>query len=178
MAELEHANHAIARTMVNRATSVKYITDEPIKLDSLRDLRLNVVEEMVQHVKLVAQRGQFLDIGKLAFTTALNQMVVSLMISSLVYHFHWKLPFDMTSEKIDINDKFGLTLQKENALVAVPTPKEEVLEYLARLRKNQFEKLKKKKMMKMKKIKTLMKMKIWKNKWVCRGLTRLKLPWH
>ena len=44
------------------------------KLDSLRDVRRNVVEEMFQHVKLVAQRGQFLDIGKLAFITALNQM--------------------------------------------------------------------------------------------------------
>ena len=52
----------------------------------------------------------------------LAHRIVSLMIASLIYHFHWKLPFDMTPEKLDMNDKFGLTLQKEKALVLVPSP--------------------------------------------------------
>lgn len=42
-----------------------------------------------------------------------HRVVLSLMIASLVYHFHWNLPFHMTPEKLDMNDKFGLTLQKE-----------------------------------------------------------------
>ncbi|KAM7490757.1 hypothetical protein LguiA_033678 [Lonicera macranthoides] len=44
------------------------------KLDSLRDLRQTMVQEMVQHVKVVGERGECVDIGKLAFTTAFNQM--------------------------------------------------------------------------------------------------------
>ncbi|KAM7491069.1 hypothetical protein LguiA_033990 [Lonicera macranthoides] len=52
----------------------------------------------------------------------LAHRIVSLMIASLVYHFHWKLPFDITPEKLDMNKKFGLTLQKEKPLVLVPSP--------------------------------------------------------
>lgn len=46
----------------------------PKKLDRLQELRLKVVTQMVEHVKEISKRGQVVDIGKLAFTTALNQM--------------------------------------------------------------------------------------------------------
>ncbi|KAK3010522.1 hypothetical protein RJ639_011335 [Escallonia herrerae] len=79
IAELDHADHAVAwisagnvwRAM--RKVLTTYLTNKR-KLDSLRDLRQKVVEEMVQHVHGVSQRGEAVEIGKLAFTASLNQM--------------------------------------------------------------------------------------------------------
>ena len=44
------------------------------KLDTLKDLRRKAIEEMVMHVMASSEKGLVVDIGKLAFTTALNQM--------------------------------------------------------------------------------------------------------
>ncbi|WOH03423.1 hypothetical protein DCAR_0622820 [Daucus carota subsp. sativus] len=44
------------------------------KVEMLEVLRLKVVTQMVDHIKEISRRGQAVDIGKLAFTTALNQM--------------------------------------------------------------------------------------------------------
>ncbi|KAM7494152.1 hypothetical protein LguiB_028761 [Lonicera macranthoides] len=44
------------------------------KLDTLKDLRGKAIEEMVMHVMASSEKGLVVDIGKLAFTTALNQM--------------------------------------------------------------------------------------------------------
>ncbi|KAM7494175.1 hypothetical protein LguiB_028784 [Lonicera macranthoides] len=49
----------------------------------------------------------------------LAQRMVSLMVASLVYHFDWKIPCG--NEKLDMNDIFGLTLQRATPLVLVPT---------------------------------------------------------
>ena len=49
----------------------------------------------------------------------LAQRMVSLMVASLVYHFDWKIP--RGNEKLDMNDIFGLTLQRAKPLVLVPT---------------------------------------------------------
>ncbi|KAM7491309.1 hypothetical protein LguiA_034230 [Lonicera macranthoides] len=49
----------------------------------------------------------------------LAQRVVSLMIASFVYHFDWKLPHG--THKLDMNDIFGLTLQRVTPLLLVPT---------------------------------------------------------
>ncbi|KAM7494170.1 hypothetical protein LguiB_028779 [Lonicera macranthoides] len=49
----------------------------------------------------------------------LAQRVVSLMIASFVYHFDWKLPHG--THKLDMNDIFGLTLQRATPLLLVPT---------------------------------------------------------
>ncbi|KAM3748270.1 hypothetical protein ACB098_05G095200 [Castanea mollissima] len=46
--------------------------------------------------------------------------MLSLFLASLIHHFDWKLPDRMAPEDIDIKDKFGLTLQKAVALVAIP----------------------------------------------------------
>ncbi|KAM3731410.1 hypothetical protein ACB098_12G161600 [Castanea mollissima] len=46
--------------------------------------------------------------------------MLSLFLASLIHHFNWKLPDRMAPEDIDIKDKFGLTLQKAVALVAIP----------------------------------------------------------
>ncbi|XAR73516.1 Geraniol 8-hydroxylase [Bertholletia excelsa] len=51
----------------------------------------------------------------------LAHRVVSLMVASLVYHFDWNLPHGLTPEKLDMNDIFGLTLQRAIPLMAVPT---------------------------------------------------------
>ncbi|XAR73518.1 hypothetical protein NMG60_11007507 [Bertholletia excelsa] len=51
----------------------------------------------------------------------LAQRVVSLMVASLVYHFDWKLPSGVTPEKLNMDDIFGLTLQKAKPLLAIPT---------------------------------------------------------
>lgn len=58
--------------VIRRALSI-YLT-HPQKLDMLQGLRYKVVEQMVEYVKEISQRGEYVDIGKLAFTTALNQM--------------------------------------------------------------------------------------------------------
>ncbi|KAL8111103.1 cytochrome P450 76AD1-like [Apium graveolens] len=57
---------------LRKALSI-YLTN-PKKIDKLQELRLKVVSKMVEHVKEISKRGQDVDIGKLAFTTALNQM--------------------------------------------------------------------------------------------------------
>ncbi|CAH2042513.1 unnamed protein product [Thlaspi arvense] len=46
----------------------------------------------------------------------LAHRVVSLMVASLVYHFDWNLPHGLTPEKLDMNDTFGLALQKASHL--------------------------------------------------------------
>lgn len=51
----------------------------------------------------------------------LAHRVVSLMISSLVYYFEWKLVDESTEpEDLDMNETLSLTLQKAKPLVAVP----------------------------------------------------------
>ncbi|KAJ0620737.1 putative geraniol 8-hydroxylase [Helianthus annuus] len=51
---------------------------------------------------------------------ALGHRMVSLMVASFVYHFDWKLPH--AKDEMDMNDVFGLSLQKATPLVAIPIP--------------------------------------------------------
>ncbi|KAI7747105.1 hypothetical protein M8C21_006793, partial [Ambrosia artemisiifolia] len=51
---------------------------------------------------------------------ALGHTMVSLMVASFVYHFDWKLPH--AKEEMDMNDIFGLALQKATPLIATPIP--------------------------------------------------------
>ncbi|XP_068636122.1 geraniol 8-hydroxylase-like [Aristolochia californica] len=46
--------------------------------------------------------------------------VVHLMVASLVHSFDWNLPVAVTPEKMDMTDKFGVTLRKAVPLLAVP----------------------------------------------------------
>ncbi|KAF8050443.1 hypothetical protein N665_1964s0004 [Sinapis alba] len=48
---------------------------------------------------------------------------VPLMLASLLYSFDWKLPNGVASEDLDMDESFGLTLHKTNALHAVPVKK-------------------------------------------------------
>nr|AQY76218.1 cytochrome p450 [Thapsia garganica] len=70
---------------IRRALSI-YLTN-PKKLDKLQGLRLKVVTQMVEHVKEISKRGQVVNIGKLAFATALNQMS-NTCFSADVAHFN------------------------------------------------------------------------------------------
>ncbi|KAK2997759.1 hypothetical protein RJ639_024906 [Escallonia herrerae] len=76
---LDEYNHAVlwmpagAEWRIIRRALNTYLT-HPQKLDTLRGLRHTAVEELIQHVKEASQREEAVDIGKLAFTTALNQM--------------------------------------------------------------------------------------------------------
>lgn len=63
------------RWRVLRRALNNYLT-QPQKLDMLQGLRYKVVEQMVDYVREISEKGGScaVDIGKLAFTTAVNQM--------------------------------------------------------------------------------------------------------
>ncbi|KAH7514056.1 hypothetical protein FEM48_Zijuj11G0048000 [Ziziphus jujuba var. spinosa] len=46
--------------------------------------------------------------------------MLSMSLGSLVHRFDWKLPNGMEPEDIDMDDKFGITLQKAIPLIAIP----------------------------------------------------------
>ncbi|KAL6000509.1 hypothetical protein ACLOJK_024208 [Asimina triloba] len=45
---------------------------------------------------------------------------IHLIVASLVQHFEWRLPSGITLEKLVMEEKFGLTLQKEPPLLVLP----------------------------------------------------------
>ncbi|XP_052210399.1 geraniol 8-hydroxylase-like [Diospyros lotus] len=46
--------------------------------------------------------------------------MLKLVLANLLYHFDWKLPNGMLPQELDMQDKFGVTLQKAIPLVAIP----------------------------------------------------------
>uniref|UniRef100_A0A2N9I4N7 Cytochrome P450 n=1 Tax=Fagus sylvatica TaxID=28930 RepID=A0A2N9I4N7_FAGSY len=46
--------------------------------------------------------------------------VVPLVLASLIHIFYWSLPHGNDSEKLDMSEKFGVTLQKEQPLHLIP----------------------------------------------------------
>ncbi|KAK4481521.1 hypothetical protein RD792_012422 [Penstemon davidsonii] len=50
----------------------------------------------------------------------LAHRMVHLMVASLIHNYDWKLEKGMAPEEVDINEKFGLSLQKAIPLKAVP----------------------------------------------------------
>ncbi|XP_057950580.1 probable (S)-N-methylcoclaurine 3'-hydroxylase isozyme 2 [Malania oleifera] len=48
---------------------------------------------------------------------------VHLTLAALLHHFDWSLPNNMTLDQLDMNEKCGITLQKEDPLVLIPTRK-------------------------------------------------------
>jgi cytochrome P450 len=46
---------------------------------------------------------------------------VRLVVAQLVHCFDWKLPFGMSSNDLDMTEKFGLSMPRCNDLLAVPT---------------------------------------------------------
>ncbi|KAL1828426.1 hypothetical protein DCAR_0207639 [Daucus carota subsp. sativus] len=77
--KLEHSSYAVVWLSTNdqwrtlRKVLATYLTNTQ-KLDTLRDLRHKVVQEMVQHLKEVSGKGEAADIVKLGFATAVNQI--------------------------------------------------------------------------------------------------------
>lgn len=51
----------------------------------------------------------------------LAERVMSLMLVSLVAQFEWKLPNNMLSDELDMDDTFGVTSQKAIPLLLMPT---------------------------------------------------------
>jgi len=48
--------------------------------------------------------------------------MLNLVLANLLHHFDWKLPNGMVPEELDMQDTFGVTLQKVVPLVAIPLP--------------------------------------------------------
>ena len=53
----------------------------------------------------------------------LAHRMVHVVIASLLHSFNWSLPDGMTAEKMDMTEKFGITLQRASPLIAVPSPR-------------------------------------------------------
>ena len=51
----------------------------------------------------------------------LAHRMVHVVIASLLHSFNWSLPDGMTAEKMDMTEKFGITLQRASPLIAVPS---------------------------------------------------------
>ncbi|KAL8475026.1 hypothetical protein ACS0TY_031448 [Phlomoides rotata] len=51
----------------------------------------------------------------------LGLVQVRLIVAQLVHCFEWKLPDNMTPEKLDMSEEFGLVVARANHLVATPT---------------------------------------------------------
>ncbi|KAF8380318.1 hypothetical protein HHK36_027800 [Tetracentron sinense] len=45
---------------------------------------------------------------------------IHLTLASLIHKFEWSLPHNMQPNQLDMNEKFGLTLQKEHPLLLIP----------------------------------------------------------
>lgn len=77
--KLEHTSYAVVWLSTNdqwrtlRKVLATYLTNIQ-KLDTLRNLRHKVVQEMVEHVNEVSRKGEAADIVKLGFATAVNQI--------------------------------------------------------------------------------------------------------
>ena len=46
--------------------------------------------------------------------------VVPLVLASLIHFFYWSLPHGYDPEKLDMSEKFGATLKKEQPLYLIP----------------------------------------------------------
>ena len=46
--------------------------------------------------------------------------LLPLALASLIHFFDWSLPNGTTPDELDMNDKFGVTLQKEQPLLIIP----------------------------------------------------------
>ena len=54
---------------------------------------------------------------------SLGQRMVQLLTATLVHGFEWALPRGQVAEKLDMEEKYGLTLHKSVSLMAHPVPR-------------------------------------------------------
>jgi cytochrome P450 len=45
---------------------------------------------------------------------------VELALAMLLYHFDWKLPSGIRSDKLDITEEFGVTMRRKDDLLLLP----------------------------------------------------------
>lgn len=50
----------------------------------------------------------------------LGVRMVSVMLANLVHNFDWEMPDGLKPENMNMKDRFGITLQKDEPLVAIP----------------------------------------------------------
>ncbi|CAI0456055.1 unnamed protein product [Linum tenue] len=48
--------------------------------------------------------------------------LVHLALANLIYHFDWKLPHQMKPEDLDMSERFGIEVKRQNNLFLIPTP--------------------------------------------------------
>jgi len=53
----------------------------------------------------------------------LAHRMVHLMLTALLHSFNWKLDHGLNPEDVDVEEKFGITLQKAQPLQAIPLPR-------------------------------------------------------
>ncbi|CAN1167130.1 Sarpagan bridge enzyme [Linum perenne] len=51
-----------------------------------------------------------------------GMMIVKLALANLFFHFNWRIPGDLESERIDMTEIFGLTLTRRHPLCLIPVP--------------------------------------------------------
>jgi len=49
--------------------------------------------------------------------------MLNLMLGTLIHVFNWKLEDGLSPADLDMNDKFGITIQKAKPLLVIPNPK-------------------------------------------------------
>ena len=54
---------------------------------------------------------------------ALSYRMLTLMMANLLYNYNWKLENDMHPNDLDLDEKYGMTLQKANPLRIIPIPR-------------------------------------------------------
>ena len=54
---------------------------------------------------------------------SLAHRMVHLMLATLLHSFNWKLDHGLDPEDVDMEEKFGMTLQKVQPLLAIPLPR-------------------------------------------------------
>lgn len=54
---------------------------------------------------------------------SLAHRMVHLMLAALLHSFNWKLHHGFNPKDVDVEEKFGITLQKAQPLQAIPPPR-------------------------------------------------------
>jgi len=97
------------------------IWNEPSKFVPERfiDTKMSVVDYRGQHFELLPfGAGRRMCVG-----LPLASRMIHLVLTSLIHSFDWIPPEGMTTEQVDMTEKFGLTMAKAVPLEAIPRPR-------------------------------------------------------
>uniref|UniRef100_A0A0C9QN91 TSA: Wollemia nobilis Ref_Wollemi_Transcript_18886_1947 transcribed RNA sequence n=1 Tax=Wollemia nobilis TaxID=56998 RepID=A0A0C9QN91_9CONI len=107
-----------ARLMVN-AWGIQHdpdVWDRPLEFDPERFVGSNLDVRGTDFEVIPFGAGRRICAG-----VSMGIRMVQFMLATLIHSFDWSLPAGQTVEKLDMEEAFGLTLQKAVPLVAVPT---------------------------------------------------------